>query len=544
MPLRSPAVLLAAVLCCCATQKENAGPEGDWAGSLKVGNYWAFITLRFEKQGGTVAGTLEIPRIPWKTTTGKVALDGDRLRFEAKSADGSPLVFDGTLDDGTLHGPLDSDGEKGTFHLWKIDGTGQDGHAGHAGDYETRGGSTISITRYDPGNKETWLALHDARSGIWGLLYPTSKDTFRFGPVRASSFADDLTVTFEGAGVELRRGRAAPTEGTRTETFDETPVEFMSGEVKLSGTLLTPEEKDTERDKVKPPFPALVMVHGSGAESRDGTPASPNYTRHVALRFVRSGTAVLLYDKRGVGASAGDWNRASFDDLADDVLAAVKFLKGRPEIRPDAVGLWGISQAGWVISSAVARSDEVAFVILVGGGGVSPTRQELYRRERNLRKAGFSEEEIKAALEHQAQKFDLVRRNDLEGLNAANAAAKGEKWFSHVGNPEAGASWDYWRGVIDFDPLPNWQKYKGPMLLVFGAHDESGPVHEALDAISKALRKGGNSNLLPVIVPGADHILLKTGEGPESYPSLASHYFDMMTDWLSGEVRPRGLDEE
>ena len=79
---------------------------------------------------------------------------------------------------------------------------------------------------------------------------------------------------------------------------------------------------------------------------------------------------MLGYDKRGVGASTGDWNAATLDDLADDTVAAFDYLKARPEIDPRQIGLLGISQAGWIMPIAGVRAKDVAFIINISGAGV------------------------------------------------------------------------------------------------------------------------------------------------------------------------------
>jgi dienelactone hydrolase len=86
-------------------------------------------------------------------------------------------------------------------------------------------------------------------------------------------------------------------------------------------------------------------------------------------------------DKRGVGGSTGDWNMASFDDLAGDVVAAVEYVKTRSDIDPKRIGLLGVSQAGWIMPLAAVRSKDIAFLISISGAGVPPAGTTLVRRE-------------------------------------------------------------------------------------------------------------------------------------------------------------------
>ena len=82
------------------------------------------------------------------------------------------------------------------------------------------------------------------------------------------------------------------------------------------------------------PFPAVVFLHGSGAEGRWAS-------RFLARRLAEEGFAALIWDKRGVGGSGGSWEESGFEDLAGDAAAAVAFLRSRPEIDPERVGLHG-----------------------------------------------------------------------------------------------------------------------------------------------------------------------------------------------------------
>src|SRR5262249_4048650 len=132
-----------------------------------------------------------------------------------------------------------------------------------------------------------------------------------------------------------------PQRGPRVRLYTEEEVVFASGDVRLAGTLTLPLGPG--------PHPALVFVHGSGPQRRGAETVE-------AARFAQHGIASLAFDKRGTGESTGDWQQSDFDDLADDVLAGVRLLRRDRRIRADKVGLWGISQAGWVMALAAARS--------------------------------------------------------------------------------------------------------------------------------------------------------------------------------------------
>jgi dienelactone hydrolase len=118
-------------------------------------------------------------------------------------------------------------------------------------------------------------------------------------------------------------------------------VTCHNGDVMLAGTLLVPSGNG--------PHPAVVFVHGSGSETRDASSFLADY-------LTREGLASLTFDKRGAGASSGDWREADFNDLAKDVLACVEVLKTRRDINRNKIGLAGASQARWVAPLAASRS--------------------------------------------------------------------------------------------------------------------------------------------------------------------------------------------
>jgi alpha-beta hydrolase superfamily lysophospholipase len=68
----------------------------------------------------------------------------------------------------------------------------------------------------------------------------------------------------------------------------------------------------------------------------------------LANAFARRGIAALIYDKRGVGTSTGQWRDAAFAELVGDASAAVEALRSRPQISPDRVGIHGHSQGGTI----------------------------------------------------------------------------------------------------------------------------------------------------------------------------------------------------
>src|SRR5205085_6667637 len=119
--------------------------------------------------------------------------------------------------------------------------------------------------------------------------------------------------------LEWQRTGVPPRSAGRVDIEHREAVTFSNDRIQLAGTVTTPRRGGKH--------PAIILVHGSGAEDRDDV-------LPLAHFLVRRGIAVLGYDKRGVGASTGDWTTASFEDLAGDAIAAFQYLRTRTDIDP------------------------------------------------------------------------------------------------------------------------------------------------------------------------------------------------------------------
>jgi len=178
--------------------------------------------------------------------------------------------------------------------------------------------------------------------------------------------------------VLLALGLSGCDEGYMPPVFEVTgpefeTVTFQNGDVTLAGTLDLPVGEG--------PFPAIVTTHGSPPLTRNDW-----YSLMVSNFFVQHGYAVLRYDKRGVGESTGEYpevgteNSEALNDLAEDALAGVQFLKNHALIDPNMIGVEGFSQGGWIAPLAASKSSDVAFSIAVSGP-TSSVGQEIYYSE-------------------------------------------------------------------------------------------------------------------------------------------------------------------
>lgn len=315
------------------------------------------------------------------------------------------------------------------------------------------------------------------------------------------------------------------------------------------------------------PCPALVLLHGADRSGKD----DPYYVEH-AQQLVRSGFAVLRYDGPGWGGGSGQGQ--GFETLeyrTEEAIAAVKHLQARPDIKPNAVGLWGVSQGGWICQMAAASYKGVAFVISVSGPGVTPAEQEVYRVEAESCAEGFDEDEIAKAVLMRRLMVDIVLSAPMyREINLSESRRLGgglwselaeltynpiepvaehgkvvevlhgveeERWtkFLHLDEvlpmlesfpPQA---WEMvkaqMQAVMNVKPADFLTKVRCPVLAIFGEKDTSIPVEKSAALYRQYLRQAGNESLTIEIFPNASHTI-RVGE------AFADGYFDLMVEWL------------
>jgi pimeloyl-ACP methyl ester carboxylesterase len=299
-------------------------------------------------------------------------------------------------------------------------------------------------------------------------------------------------------------------------------VRFQNGPVVLSASLLVPNTKG--------PHPAIIFLHGSGPESRWGS------ARFRADGFARRGIAALIYDKRGAGASSGDWKVASFEDLADDAIAGLHFLQTRKEINPRQIGIYGHSQGGFLAPLVATRSNALAFVISAASYAGPAYEQDIYRVRNSLRKHGYSDEEVKEAMEMYTIFIDVARSGQgWEQYEAAIQKSRNKRWFAFLEIPPRDDwLWQHYRPIGNFNSLPYWEKVRVPILLIYGERDELVPPLESLTKIEQALKKAGNEQYTAVLIPKAAHNLAIFPDPvePFSWWHVAPGANDLMIAWV------------
>jgi len=368
----------------------------------------------------------------------------------------------------------------------------------------------------------------------------------RIGMAYTATLSEDggtLSGTFTQGGasipLELRRTSADPkAPGAAPERpqnpkppfpYDAQEVTIQSAAgVILAGTLTIPRGEG--------PFPAAVLVTGSGAQDRDETVFGHKPFLVLSDHLTRAGIAVLRYDDRGVGKSTGDFAAATSEDFATDALAAVSFLKARPDIGP--VGIVGHSEGALVGPMAAARSGLVDFVVMLAGPGVTGEEIVLAQGDLIARAQGASEEAIRRNRETQEKLFGIVRTEPDTAVAAVKlrkamqdaVTSLPEDQRAQAGqslSPEAieaqvrQVSSPWFRFFLTYDPRPALEHVKVPVLALNGGKDLQVPPDLDLPEVKAALQRGGNRDATTRVLPGLNHLFQKASTGsPEEYATI------------------------
>ncbi|MGW5224282.1 alpha/beta hydrolase family protein [Nocardia niigatensis] len=262
-------------------------------------------------------------------------------------------------------------------------------------------------------------------------------------------------------------------------------VTITGGTQPLQGTLALPKHGDG-------PFGLVVFVHGDGTATAD----RDEYYRPMWESFAKAGYASLAWDKPGVDGAPGNWLDQSMHDRAVETEAAIAWTRGRPDIDTSRIGLWGISQAGWVLPEVAARHPELRFMILVGPA-INWLRQGEYNTRAELRERAASDYEVAAAMRRRETDLSLLR----EGASYDRYRAATQDSPPMTADRWRFAGKNYLSDITETLPL-----LRIPTLLLLGEHDLNVDVAET----ARVYRDSVPSNLLTVrTFPDASHNIVK-----------------------------------
>lgn len=314
----------------------------------------------------------------------------------------------------------------------------------------------------------------------------------------------------------------------------EVRIDNAAGHNQLAGTMSVPNGKG--------PFPAVVLISGTGHNTRDEDVWGHKVFVVLADAFSRSGIAVLRYDKRGVGGSTGDYDAATTVDFTSDAAAAVTWLKAQPAIDGHRVGVLGHSEGGIIAPAVAAKDRSVAFVVMIAGPAIRGDKLFVLQSTMTAKTYGAPEDYIARRKVFDQTLYDAIvsAPSDAVALDHAKSIVAQGVAEKIVDQNEAetlpredARPWE--RYFLAYDPAPTLAMLTVPVLALNGSLDVQVPAKEDLAAARVALKNDRNATV--VELPGMNHLLqdAKTGS-PSEYneieETMSPVALQMIVDWV------------
>ena len=328
--------------------------------------------------------------------------------------------------------------------------------------------------------------------------------------------------------------------------YNEEDITFENKEasITLAGTLTFP--------KGEGKYPAVVMVSGSGPQDRDEALMGHKPFLVIADYLTRNGIAVLRFDDRGIAKSKGSFATATSADFATDALAAVEYLKTRKEIDSKKIGIAGHSEGGMIAPMCAVNSNDVSFIVLLAGTGVTGEEILLLQTELILKANGSPKEEVEKSIKQNKLIYEVIKEeadslimyNKLVELYNEDVSKMSEDEKKKPENSkdmfERGAKQilsPWFRFFIKYDPRPTLEQVNVPVLALNGGKDLQVDPKQNLPEIEKALKSGGNKNFKTVELPGLNHLFQPAETGaPGEYAKIETTFSEdalkIMKDWI------------
>jgi len=563
-------LLLLALPCAGGAAAQLTGPpQGTYSGTLQAGEAQLHLLLHLSKgANGSLRATLdsleqgvfaiEANSVSFANFNLKLELTSVGARFEGKVTPDHQIIH-GNWSQGNVSIPLIFRRETGAAArqpgdaIFPVEGLWQGAVETHGMrlrfqlhiSHDTEGALIAALDSLDqgvtglPANRVTLKdsVFHFEIPSVAGVYEGTlnlARNTMT-GKWSQTS-ADNLPLNFQRSDqtLELRR----PQTPVRPFPYVEEDVAFAGGAdgITLAGTLTLP--------KGAGPFPAALLIAGSGPQDRDESLASHRPFLLIADALTRKGIAVLRYDKRGVGKSTGNPDTATTLDLAADAQAALAFLKSRKEIDGSRIGLIGHSEGAIIAPYLAGHSKEVKWLVLLAAPATPGEATLLNQSELIGRAGGLSDDQLDASLGFDRAAYALVRKEKdpnllaeklvglvkETGLDAALPPAALETQLRMLASP-------WFRFFLDYDPLPNLKAVSCPVLALYGQKDLQVSAKSNLPLVQKAFHDSLNTQAEARELPELNHLFQHAYTGtPAEYAAIEETFspeaLALTVDWV------------
>lgn len=337
-----------------------------------------------------------------------------------------------------------------------------------------------------------------------------------------------------GLVVHKRPQEEAIIAGPRPYVRREVLFNNLAAHIQLAGTLSLP--------KGEGPFPAVVLISGTGHNTRDEDVWGHKVFLVLADALNRKGFVVLRYDKRGVGGSSGDYDAATTAGFASDAEAAVAWLKAQTHIDAAHIGVLGHSEGGIIAPIVAAADRDVAFVVMIAGPCIRGDKLFALQSAMTAKAYGAPEDYIsrRKAFDQELYSAIISAPSESAAFDRAKAIVAQGVADKLVDANEAETlprddttPWE--RYFLAYDPAPTLARLKVPVLVLNGSLDVQVPAKENLAAAREALKNNPNATILEL--QGMNHLLqdAKTG-APSEYndieETMSPAALKIISDWL------------
>ena len=420
----------------------------------------------------------------------------------------------------------------------KIDLTLNDSAWSGTIDIPAQGAKGLPLSDIRVAEEDRSLRVKFSIRGIPGN--PTFNGKLQDGAISGTFSQGGTTFGFRLSRDIVVKDPARPQEPKPPFPYKIEEVAFQNGSVNLAGTLTLPQGGG--------PFPAVLLISGSGLQDRDETLVGHKPFWVLADHLSRAGIAVLRVDDPGIGKSTPHPKPPTTADFATDVEAGVAFLK--QDDRMGRIGLIGHSEGGLIAAIVASRSNDVGFVVLMAGPGVPGAELLRKQNERIFDAAGIAGERKQNLLVLLDRLFTILTSEDMaEDERRKEVKEIVRKQLEINGVPPAQQdeaqvrtlaeqSLTPWmRYFLTFDPRPALEKIRVPVLALNGELDVQVDVEQNLTAIAAALEKGGNQSVTVHRLPEHNHLFqrAKTGlinEYAVIEETISPKVLDLIRDWV------------
>ena len=332
---------------------------------------------------------------------------------------------------------------------------------------------------------------------LGGVIVGPGLEYFRLGPEAANG----LVISIRDSAVAPKPDYSAPPGAPYT--AEEVRITGTPG-VTLGGTLTIPSNG-------RGPHGAVVTITGSGQQDRDSyipLAGGIRMYREIADTLGRRGVAVLRLDDRALGASIGPVTGVTSESFADDIRAAVAYLRTRREIDPDRIGIIGHSEGGSIAPMIAATDSRLRAMVAMAAPG-----------EKGIE---ISMAQNKFIVDNDARLTPAQRDSILRAARLSlDPAKQADPWTR------------FW---MSYDPAPTARRVKAPTLILQGATDRQVPLDQA-EKLAALIRAGGNRDVTVRVFPAVNHLFVSDSSGDfRNYDKLKSNTLDkaVLGRWLTG----------